>query len=379
MRRLVPVIILLLLLAVAAGVVFGFIRGKQKRNAEITEFALCETRFNEKQYESATQLLETFLKNHPKSDKSANGYYYLATSWQNLGDTSRAMDAWSKIIENYPKSLNRAEAYYYLGVGNQELGQYDKAMENYKTVVNTFSNLPVAAGAWHGLGKIYELKGEEQTAVSAYQNVLENHSNTEFADHAEQRLGDINLKRFLKENTTTYQVVRGDSLDRIGAKFRTTPEIIMELNGLRTNMLQTGQVLKVLKADLNILVDVPKLKLYLRSGDKVIKTYTVGVGKDETPTPVGDFKTTDKLPNPVWYSTTPSGAKMAIPPGDPRNELGTRWIGFKPAYGIHGTIDPDSIGKAMSNGCVRMHNEDVEELYNLVVTGVPVKIVNAAN
>ena len=85
---------------------------------------------------------------------------------------------------------------------------------------------------------------------------------------------------------------------------------------------------------------------------------------------------TEKLPNPVWYKTTSSGAKETIPPGDPKNELGTRWIGFKPAYGIHGTIDPKSIGKAMSNGCVRMHNEDVEELYDLVVVGTPVKIIS---
>ena len=175
MKRFVPFIILLFLLAIVSGLVFGFVRGKQKRNAEITEFSLCETRFNEGQYESAAQLLETFLQDHSKSDKAADAYYYLAKSWQNLGDSSRAMDAWSKIIEDYPKSLNRAEAYYYLGVGNQDLGQHDKAMENYRTVVNRFPNLPVAAGAWHGLGKVYEAKGEETAAINAYRSVLEKH------------------------------------------------------------------------------------------------------------------------------------------------------------------------------------------------------------
>jgi lipoprotein-anchoring transpeptidase ErfK/SrfK len=85
------------------------------------------------------------------------------------------------------------------------------------------------------------------------------------------------------------------------------------------------------------------------------------------------------LPDPVWYSTLDSGAKEKIQPGDPRNELGTRWIGFKPAYGIHGTIDPKSIGQAMGKGCVRMNNEDVEELYDLLVVGTPIKIVPGAN
>ncbi len=374
MRRLVPFIILLFVLAIAGGVVFGFVRAKQKRDAAILEFSLCETRFNEGQYEIAAGLVKTFLQNHPKSDNAADAYYYLASSWQNLGDSSQAMAAWSKIIEDYPTSLKRAEAYYYLGVGNQDAGQYAKAIENYKIVVSRFPNMPVSAGAWHGLGKVYEAKQEEPAAINAYQNVLEKYPNTEFAADAEKRLGDINLRRFLKENTVMYEVRRGDSLVRIGEKFRTTPELIMKLNNLKANMLQTGQPLRVLKADLNILVVLSKLKLYLKSGDRVIKTYNVGIGKVETPTPTGSFKTTDKLPHPVWYSTTPSGAKMAIQPGDPRNELGTRWIGFKRAYGIHGTIDPASIGKAMSNGCVRMHNEDVEELYGIVVSDIPVKI-----
>ena len=133
--------------------------------------------------------------------------------------------------------------------------------------------------------------------------------------------------------------------------------------------------MKIVKPNFNILVDLASRKLSLMSGDLVIKRYSVGIGKEATLTPTGKFAVTDKLIDPVWYSTTPSGAKLVIPPGDPRNELGPRWIGFKPAYGIHGTVVPDSIGKAMSNGCVRMQNEQVKELYNLVASGTPVRIV----
>jgi lipoprotein-anchoring transpeptidase ErfK/SrfK len=375
MKRFVPIVILIFLLAIAGGVIFGFIRGKQRRDAEMTEFYLCETRFNEEQYQKAVQLLEAFLQEHPKSEKAADAYYYLAIAREKLGDGSRAMAAWSKIIESYPKSPNRAEAYYHLGVGYQDLDQYDKAMDNYKIVVNRFGNLPMAAGAWHGMGRIYEMKGQEPEAVDAYRNAVEKYPDTEFSAGAERRWGDINLRWFLRDNTTSYEVKSGDSLVTIAAKFHITPELIMRLNNLRTNVLQSGQILKVIKSDFNILVDLSSRKLSLRAGDTVIKTHPITIGKDETPTPVGDFKVTDKLPNPVWYSTAPSGAKLVIPAGDPRNELGTRWIGFKPAYGIHGTIDPESIGKAMSKGCVRMHNQDVEELYDLVTVGTPVKIV----
>ena len=379
MRRLAPIIILVFLLAVGAGVIYGFVRAKQNHDAEMTEFYLCETNYNDGQYQNAVQLLKTFIEAHPKSEKAADAHYYLASSLEKLGDHTQAMVEWNKLLENYPTSPNRAEAYYYLGVGYQDQNQYAKALENYKTVVNRFGNMPIAAGAWYGMGRIYEIQGQEPEAINAYQSLLEKHPGTEFAADAEQRQGAINLKRFLRENTTPYQVKRGDSLVKIAAKFGVTPELLKRINGLTSNMLQTGQVLRVVDPDFNILVDMSNRRLSLRSGNKVVKKYVIGIGKDETPTPPGDYKVTDKLPNPVWYCTLPSGAKEAIQPGDPRNELGTRWIGFKPAYGIHGTIEPESIGKAVSNGCVRMNNEDVEELYDLVGAGTPVRIVAGVN
>ena len=74
----------------------------------------------------------------------------------------------------------------------------------------------------------------------------------------------------------------------------------------------------------------------------------------------------NKLVNPTWYS--PEGVYQY---GHPKNVLGTRWIGFEDTdglygYGIHGTADPGSIGKDMSNGCIRLRNENVEELFDFV-------------
>jgi lipoprotein-anchoring transpeptidase ErfK/SrfK len=70
-----------------------------------------------------------------------------------------------------------------------------------------------------------------------------------------------------------------------------------------------------------------------------------------------------------------------VPAGDPRNELGTRWMAIKPLtpgigpdYGIHGTIDPSTIGWESSNGCPRMYPKEAEELYMLIPIGTPVVI-----
>ena len=87
---------------------------------------------------------------------------------------------------------------------------------------------------------------------------------------------------------------------------------------------------------------------------------------------MGTFKITTKLVNPVWYK---SGA--VVPPDSPENILGTRWMGFDlEGYGIHGTTSPESIGTQATAGCVRMLNNEVEELYTFLPQGTEVTIVD---
>lgn len=108
----------------------------------------------------------------------------------------------------------------------------------------------------------------------------------------------------------------------------------------------------------NIIINIASRTLKLYQGGKLIKTYTVAVGKPSSPSPRGTFKIINK----------------AINPGGP---FGVRWLGLDAPggdYGIHGTNNPSSIGKAVSNGCIRMYNKDVLELSTLVSIGTTVKI-----
>ena len=73
-----------------------------------------------------------------------------------------------------------------------------------------------------------------------------------------------------------------------------------------------------------------------------------------------------------------TGQEM-IPFGDPRNPLGTRWIGWfedglRTSYGFHGTQEPESVGNASSDGCVRFHNADVEVLFEILPEGASVVV-----
>jgi lipoprotein-anchoring transpeptidase ErfK/SrfK len=87
------------------------------------------------------------------------------------------------------------------------------------------------------------------------------------------------------------------------------------------------------------------------------------------------FVIEEKIPHPDWYPKP--GVK--IPYGDPENILGTRWMAFRNTaeyrgFGIHGTADPTSIGKAMSSGCIRMRRADVERLFDWTPIGMKVTI-----
>ncbi|MFW6036100.1 MAG: L,D-transpeptidase family protein [Halothermotrichaceae bacterium] len=109
----------------------------------------------------------------------------------------------------------------------------------------------------------------------------------------------------------------------------------------------------------SIYIELGKRRLILKQGEKIIKTYPVAIGKSSTPTPTGDFNIINKIKNPGGV-------------------LGTRWMKFTyREHGLHGTNQPRSIGQAVSLGCVRMYNQDVEEVYSKVEVGTPIIIRNS--
>jgi lipoprotein-anchoring transpeptidase ErfK/SrfK len=124
-------------------------------------------------------------------------------------------------------------------------------------------------------------------------------------------------------------------------------------------------------------IDKSENRLRLYEDSKLLKEYPVATGRSTALTPEGTFRVVFKTWNPSW--TNPRTGQL-VPGGSPRNPLGSRWIGFDAgdgqgrSYGIHGTNDPSSIGRHISLGCVRMHNRDVQELYQLVPIGTRVTI-----
>lgn len=212
-------------------------------------------------------------------------------------------------------------------------------------------------------------------AKEVYKDILANHPDFDQAEAVQKESESLNLEIIFSNvqtpQTLVHEVAPGDSLVKIAKKYNTTVELLKRSNNLNTDVIRVGEKIRVWTQQFNIFVDKSQNILLLKEGDEVVKVYNVSTGKNNS-TPIGTFKITSKIVDPVWFHQG-----VVVPPESPENVLGTRWMGFDlPGYGIHGTTEPETIGQQVTAGCVRMRNEDVQEVYSLVTTGTEVTITN---
>lgn len=188
-----------------------------------------------------------------------------------------------------------------------------------------------------------------------------------------------------------YEVMSGDTLGLVAARFGIEPAVLARDNNLKTNArLKVGDTLQVDNRHIvpsgytdGIVVNLPQRRLFLFRDGRVVESYPVSIGMTDWRTPRGDFAIQDLEVDPTWNVPKSIQAKMArngervlvtVPPG-PNNPLGTRWIRVDGSIGIHGTNAPTSIFKYSTHGCVRMATEDVEHLFERVTKGDPVSFI----
>jgi len=135
-----------------------------------------------------------------------------------------------------------------------------------------------------------------------------------------------------------------------------------------------------------IVVNIPEMRMYVfpnetRPGELVpLRTWAVGIGTEEAPSPIGPFTIRSKDANPTWIvpddiMRTMDHPRRVVPPG-PENPMGAYRIRLSHgSYAIHGTNDPWSIGRLTTHGCIRLYPEDLEVLYPTVDPGMPGELV----
>ena len=171
-----------------------------------------------------------------------------------------------------------------------------------------------------------------------------------------------------------YTIQSGDSLGKVATKYAITDDFLAAINGIADkNRIRAGQNIKVVHGPFNAKIDPTTFIMDIYLQDTLVRNYKVGLGEHGS-TPPGRWQVGDKIVNPTYHP--PRGGKIILA-DDPENPLGERWIQLKgiagkavgqTSYGIHGTIEPDSIGRNKSMGCVRMHNEDVAEVFTYLAT-----------
>lgn len=208
------------------------------------------------------------------------------------------------------------------------------------------------------------------------------------ADTIRRTLDSVNKSLVFSDRTLNddphaeiYVVQNGEYLSSIAKRYHITYQLIEQINNVDARRIRVGQKLKVIKGPFHVVVtkSAYRMDIYLQEADgsmTYVRNFPVGVGKNDS-TPIGTWicKPGGKLANPSW--THPHTNKH-YPADDPKNPIGEHWIALRgtdsntkglSGYGIHGTVDPSSIGKQASLGCVRMHTDDVAMVYKLLVDG----------
>jgi hypothetical protein len=172
-----------------------------------------------------------------------------------------------------------------------------------------------------------------------------------------------------------YTVRSGDTLGRISKRFKISEDLLAEVNGITNkNFIREGRRFKVVDGPFHAAITKSNHLMHIYLQDVYVRTFRVALGADGS-TPTGRWKVINQQENPGWVDPR-TGRRWH--PDDPENPIGEYWIGLEGVegdavgqfgYGIHGTIEPETIGQNVSLGCVRLAPDDIATVYKLLVVG----------
>ncbi len=327
------------------------------------------TLFKEGDYAGAVKILEREVS----QDKGTpEVLLYLGKALKETGGNEEATKHLESLLAKHSSSQQLPEALFVLG---EIAGTPARRAQRWLELLEKNYDSSWAGTAAVPLGDILADSGKLFEARLAYSRALLGGG---LSDGEEKKIKNVLLEMnkvlvfspIPTPDSMIYTVKEKDTLNKIGKKHNTTAGLIRMANKIKGDTLFPGQELKIIEAPVRILVEREHFRLSVFLGRHWLKEYTISIGVEQS-TPTGTFKIVNKLINPDWFQP----GKPTIPYGDERNILGTRWIGLsKKGYGIHGTTQPQSIGQAVTKGCVRMRNSDVEEAFELVAVGTDVEI-----
>ena len=179
-----------------------------------------------------------------------------------------------------------------------------------------------------------------------------------------------------------YVTQPGDTLEKLAQKYNVPWQLLAKINGLvapeATNAdaatkdlpLPIGMQLKVVRGPFEAIVHLDRHELTLMVQNRYAGRFAIGVGRDQ-PKLDGNYTVREKTLNPTYYG--PDG--VTLNPSDPKNPLGGAWLGLTDRIGIHGTNDPQTVGRDDNRGTICVGNRDVQDLYGILSVGSRVTVL----
>ncbi|MCA9100246.1 MAG: LysM peptidoglycan-binding domain-containing protein [Pirellulales bacterium] len=161
-----------------------------------------------------------------------------------------------------------------------------------------------------------------------------------------------------------YVTREGDTLESVAGQFNVPARLLANVNAVsETDPLPPGTELKVMTGPFAASLDLNSYRLTLWLGDRYAGRFNVGIGSEQ-PIEPREYVVETKITNPTYY-----GSELTIGKDDPTNPLGEYWIGLGGNVGVHGTIDPHSVGAPAKEGCVRLSERDIEDVFHILSIG----------
>lgn len=377
-QRLVLVLLLTVVAAGAGYVIVGRVKAHREAKALDTAITSAEGLVKGGKPADALATIERWKGRTPEGDAGERLTALRLRALDAAGQAESAQAAAKAYLTNWPKGAAAAEAEFLLIRTEVEANAKSPAARERAAKW-------LAANASHAGAVRIELALAradiaESKLEAARERLARVHAAAPVAPWDRQvadLLGQVNMSLLFdgkaKPGEETVELKRGVYLYNIARQHKISQELLLKVNGITDpKRLPTGKTIRVPNVEWSLVCDKSKNTLVLYNRGEFFKEYIVRTGRTADSTPVGTYKILNKKTNPVWRS--PLDGKT-YGPDHPDNELGSRWMAFEgDILGIHGTIRPETIGHYASSGCIGMLKEDVEELYDLLTIGTPLKI-----
>ncbi len=379
---LVTFVVVLVLAGIIIGAVWGITASRKKR--ALTELQTARDLLANGKTEPALAILKENVVKYPKTQTTPEALYILGKIFHEDPNTAaEAAAVFERLLADFPQSPFSKQALFYRALALlDEKPVKEETRAFFLDLKKNPVNAQAAAVAEYALARDSLAKGEKIPARDAMTGLLEGNLPEELRSRVEKELGELNMKILMNpdpdEGDEVYEIKKGDYIYDIARKYKVPQELILKCNGISDpKRMSIGQNVKIPRPSFSLLVDKYTNTMTLLNKGRFFKKYRVRTGSHENKTPVGTFTIQNKKSDPRWVN--PRTLKV-YPGGDPENELGSRWMSFKDDdLGIHGTIKPETVGYYSSFGCVGMLKEDVEELFDIIPVGTPLKIVGEMN